>query len=117
MQLKTPAGLTVMLTSIYGPPVLADRYKLWQFIEETSLQTQRPWLLIGDFNQVASIKEKFSKNFKAEGADWFQLALFQAELIEARSFGNWFTWTNNRSKEDLVMERLDKAYFNEEWLS
>ena len=38
-------------------------------------------------------------------------------LFEVKSFGAWYTWANNRTDNSLVMERLDKAFCNEMWLS
>lgn len=31
--------------------------------------------------------------------------------------GSRFTWSNNRENEGLIMERLDRGYASEEWLS
>ena len=71
MQLKTPENIIVKLIGVYRPPLVADRHKLWQFIEETSKQIQVPWLLVEDFNQVISEKEKRSKSTKIDGAKGF----------------------------------------------
>ena len=84
---------------------------------ECSKNTQKPWLLIGDFNQFTRALEKFSSNKSLEGALVLQEVIFQVGLIEIKSFGTWFTWTNNRIGQSLVIERLDKAFYNQMWLS
>ena len=43
--------------------------------------------------------------------------MYQEGLMEIKSVGNRYTWTNNKSDPDLVMERLDEAICNKEWLS
>ncbi|KAF7808489.1 ribonuclease H [Senna tora] len=38
-------------------------------------------------------------------------------LIELPSKGNQFTWTNNRTREDAVCEKLDRALCNASWVN
>ena len=76
-----------------------------------------PRLFIGDFNQVLQVTEKYSSSQSVEGAAAFQETLDQTGLLGVKSYGVWFTWLNITKGEDLVMERLDKAFCNEKWLS
>ncbi|XP_074297779.1 uncharacterized protein LOC141628551 [Silene latifolia] len=41
---------------------------------------------------------------------------FDNSLLDVPFFGPLFTWMNNRSDDQLIMERLDRAYANSEWL-
>ena len=77
---------------------------------------QIPWILLGDFNQVQTEAENFSKNSRHNAAQAFQSALFQVGLLDIHIAGSWFTWTNKRVDDELVIKRLDKAFSNKEWL-
>ena len=68
LQIKLPDGSTVAIIAIYGPLKLANKLKLWEFIQETSEQMNFPWLLIGDFNQVGSTTEKHNNTAKTDRA-------------------------------------------------
>ena len=56
-------------------------------MNETILVVQDPWLLIGYFNQVECAKEKFNTNSSLVGASDFQNTIFQARLIDVKSYG------------------------------
>ena len=86
-----------MILGIFRPPIFAYRYKLWKFMEETSIQMRILWLLVEDFNQGWFEEEKFNKNTILERVVDFQKALFQVGLIKVCFAGNWLTWTNNRN--------------------
>ena len=60
-----------------------------------------PWLLLGDINQI----------LRSENA--FQDAINQSGLIELKYSSLWYTLTNNRGRYDVVWEKLDRAFCNE----
>ena len=85
MAIQMPIGSLIYITGVYGPPQLKDRHIIWRFLTEISSNMQNPWLILGDFNQVQTEAEKFSKNSKLEGAYVLQSALFQASLMDIHS--------------------------------
>ncbi|KAL2923485.1 Nitrilase, partial [Bienertia sinuspersici] len=48
---------------------------------------------------------------------WFKNWTIQHELCEIPFKGNRYTWSNNREGTDLIHERLDRAYGNNEWIN
>lgn len=73
------------------------------------------WLLIGDFNQIENPSHKLGGRREIKGAKIFTQWRLQNNLIELTSKGVSFTWTNNREGENLIMERLDRAFCNSQW--
>ncbi|KAF7807376.1 reverse transcriptase [Senna tora] len=111
------AGIEFNLTCVYGPPHLPARAPFWQKLTTFSQETQLPWLLLGDFNQVLCHSEKLSVNCKIPGVEDFENFLHDACLVNLHPQGNWFTWTNGRVGEGAVWERLDRALCNVAWLT
>ena len=40
------------LTSIYGEPRWADKYKTWDKMRELKGNCDLPWMIVGDFNEI-----------------------------------------------------------------
>ncbi|KAF7841337.1 ribonuclease H [Senna tora] len=71
---------------------------------------------LGDFNQVGTNIEKLSKCRNIPGSKDMTDTINDIGLIDLKSKGNWFTWTNGRQGDDSVWERLDKSFRNLEWI-
>ncbi|KAF7802375.1 ribonuclease H [Senna tora] len=102
-------------TGVYGAPVRSEREKVWQFLRDLNIQND-PWLLTGDFNQVASMDEKLSHCQNIPGSENLNETINKLCLVDLQTSGNWFTWTNGRQGEALVWERLDKSFVNTTWI-
>ncbi|KAL8111890.1 hypothetical protein AgCh_019553 [Apium graveolens] len=46
------------LTGIYGEPARPQRYKTWELLRNLSRDSNLPWCLVGDFNNVTSQTDK-----------------------------------------------------------
>lgn len=69
---------------------------------------------MGDFNEILSIEEKYGWRL----GDNYRMASFRSfldscELLELKTIGSFYTWSNGRHAEDLVMERLDRTLVHE----
>ena len=62
-------------------------------MEEKQGRIPRPWRMMQDFRE----------------------ALLFCGLVDLGFKGNIFTWDNGRGGNELVQERLDRAYANYEW--
>lgn len=87
---------------IYGPLKLSGRHLLWEYIISTCCETNDPWVLIGDFNQVLYPEDKYNSSTNLPGADAFEKALFASGLTEIKTNGVAYSWTNNRKGEFAV---------------
>jgi hypothetical protein len=50
------------LTGIYGEPRWQDKYKTWDKMRELKGHNNLPWVVIGDFNEIAFLHEKDGGN-------------------------------------------------------
>ncbi|XP_074289310.1 uncharacterized protein LOC141614465 [Silene latifolia] len=60
--------------------------------------------------------DKLGGSHAIRGQQDFTNWRFDNSLLDVPFFGPLFTWMNNRSDDQLIMERLDRAYANTEWL-
>lgn len=72
-------------------------------------------ILIGDFNQLSSLEDKFGGSPIIRGGERFNEWLIDTGVIEVPFSGPRFTWTNKREGRKLIMERLDRAYVSQSW--
>ncbi|KAF7823934.1 reverse transcriptase [Senna tora] len=107
-------GDRFVLTAVYGPPKLHHRHKLWTFLESIN-ETQLPWIIFGDFNQIKSANEKLSKCNTSRGSLEFNNMINMLRLMEIPSKGAFYTWTNGRTTQEVVWEKLDRCLVNIHW--
>ncbi|XP_074293210.1 uncharacterized protein LOC141620170 [Silene latifolia] len=100
---------------IYGEPSFELRLPLWNTITEL-ISGLSPFLIIGDFNQVELHSDKLGGFNVIRGQQDFTSWRLDNSLLVVPFFGPPFTWFNNRSDDQLIMERLDRAYTNNDWL-
>lgn len=75
-----------------------------------------PWLCIGDFNQVLNVEDKRGGNLPNLGRIRdFREMLEDCGLTDLECKGPKFTWRNNRSDGEFIMERIDLAFANARW--
>ncbi|XP_057248182.1 uncharacterized protein LOC125493275 [Beta vulgaris subsp. vulgaris] len=94
----------------------------WVNITVTQVQEQfmhqDPMIIIGDFNAVCNANDRLNGTLitDAETED-FQNFLLQSSLIESKSTGAFYSWSNSSVGSDRVVSRIDKAFVNQAWLS
>lgn len=75
-----------------------------------------PWLVIGDFNDIArQTEKKGSHPHPGPLIQGFNEALNDCELIDLGMVGYPFTWERGRGTEAWVEERLDRAMASPVW--
>ncbi|KAK8555357.1 hypothetical protein V6N12_009505 [Hibiscus sabdariffa] len=71
---------------------------------------------MGDTNIVASPNEKYGGSpFDHNSAKWYHEFLERSYLMEIQSKGGAFTWSNQRSEEEEICEKLDRVLSSLEW--
>ena len=111
----------IIITSVYAYNLIAERVDLWA--ELINLQQGlsldlRPWLVAGDFNQIANPSEHSSASVQAISSDMidFRDTLLQTGLFDLRYQGILNTWSN-KQPADPIAKKLDRALVNYEWIS
>jgi hypothetical protein len=101
------------LTGIYGEPRWEDKYKTWDKIRELKNNSNLPWILLGDFNEILFSHEKEGGNPRPHNfMQAFQDVLSDCGLEDIGYSGDMFTWRRGR-----IRERLDRAVADGDWTS
>ncbi|KAL7210180.1 hypothetical protein ACSBR1_031694 [Camellia fascicularis] len=106
-----------ILSAIYASPNPKNRDLLWENLEATADNMTSPWLVAGDFNDIASQNEKrsFSTNISQARTQKFNAWMNRYNLMGLGCSGPRLTWSNGRQGMANTLERLDRAACNSEW--
>ncbi|KAK8504026.1 hypothetical protein V6N11_047706 [Hibiscus sabdariffa] len=97
-------------TFIYGPPYKDENIAFWEFMTKLRSGNGDRWLVIGDSNIVSSQEEKLGgMPFNPNDARVFFYFVDTTGLIDLPISGGTFTWSNQRSDEEAILEKLDQA--------
>ncbi|KAK9018933.1 hypothetical protein V6N11_033978 [Hibiscus sabdariffa] len=103
-------------TFIYAPPYSEEKQRFWEALASLRNDINDRWCTIGDSNIVASPDEKYGGTpFDHNGVKWYYEFLDRTCLLEIPSKGRFYTWSNQRSDEDVIIEKLDRALSSLEW--
>ncbi|GMP66528.1 hypothetical protein CsSME_00026851 [Camellia sinensis var. sinensis] len=101
---------------MYGSPCILARGQVWSSLETRFKKLQKPFIIMGDLNQVRGWAEKLSTHKGSiPGAPAFNELIFRNRLVDLPSQGVWYTWCNNRKETEAVYERLDKVLASSCW--
>lgn len=90
----------------------------WPELSKLGGNFPEPWLIIGDLNSIDNPDDKVGGlPFSLSSNDPFLSFIHSNGLIDLGFNGNSFTWSNKRSDDRNVKERLDRSLANREWLS
>ncbi|KAK8495975.1 hypothetical protein V6N12_062054 [Hibiscus sabdariffa] len=96
-------------TFIYAPPYEKEKQEFWERLGTLRDNVNVKWCIMGDTNIVASPSEKYGGSpFDHNNAKWYHEFLERSLLMEIQSKGGAYTWSNQRSEEDEICEKLDK---------
>ncbi|KAF7810667.1 putative ribonuclease H protein [Senna tora] len=87
---------------------------LWNWFIDKSKFMNKPWIAIGDFNQIRYHHNKISKSNRVDGAGVFNQMIQICDFTDLNPTGTWCTWTNGRGSE--VWARLDRTLCSDDWL-
>ncbi|XP_023637692.1 uncharacterized protein LOC111830242 [Capsella rubella] len=109
-------------TFVYGRNSELERKTLWEdisWLASSSPLKFTPWILLGDFNQIASTSEHYSinhSNLSLRGIEDIQNCFSDNDLEDISSRGAFFTWSNHQEANPII-RKLDRVMANGEWLS
>jgi hypothetical protein len=103
-------------TGIYDNPEITKRNETWAPLRHLSQTQPKPFLCVGDFNEILTIyKKNGSARLPHSQMEAFKRKLEDCQLSDLGSKGPQFTWNNGRFGRDFTMERLNKGVTNLEW--
>ncbi|OMO51807.1 reverse transcriptase [Corchorus capsularis] len=113
---QKPGMSKFLLTIVYASPILEIRRRLWSSMVDFSESVDVPWVVMGDFNDVANSSEKLCGQAPSIGRCLsFNGMILSCGLIDLGFNGPSFTWYNKRKGLARVQERLDRVLANANW--
>jgi hypothetical protein len=85
MEIKEEDGFLWRFTGVYGEAHADHKHKTWQDLHDMHIGPTRPWLCVGDFNEILFSHEKQGGRDRSQiYMDWFREAL---EFCKLRDLG------------------------------
>ncbi|XP_031111882.1 uncharacterized protein LOC116015853 [Ipomoea triloba] len=104
------------LTGFYGYPERSRRHQSWDLLRTLSSVSNLPWMVVGDFNDIACHSEKRGLHLHPGSLiEGFTAALHECHLNDLGMVGPRFTWERGRGTDTWVEERLDRAVASLTW--
>lgn len=105
-----------LLSVVYGHNGIRERRHLWDDMRTifTSVGL-KPWLQLGDLNEVRTSAERLV-GFDCHAAAELNQCLIDISQDDMPSKGFWFTWSNKRGGGGSNKSKLDRVLVNTEWL-
>lgn len=103
-------------TGFYGCPEAGRRSESWNMLRMLASQSNLPWCIIGDFNDMCFADEKMGgREHPRRFLNGFRETLQDCELLDLGFVGPKYTWEKSRGKENWVQERLDRGLATQQW--
>ncbi|XP_019186418.1 PREDICTED: uncharacterized protein LOC109181118 [Ipomoea nil] len=104
------------LTGFYGNWDRSQRQITWDLLRHLKNKSPLPWLVVGDFNDIAGLSEKRGSHSHPEALiEGFNDTLNDCRLNDLGMIGGRFTWERGHGTDAWVEERLDRAVATIEW--
>lgn len=109
--------VSMFFTFVYASCNHNIRREMFDDLMSFSNGVSLPWILSGDFNCVASPEEKLGgRSPSVSSMIDFQSFQAVAGLCDAGFSGSVYTWTNNQLGSSHIRARLDRVFYNSQWL-
>ncbi|XP_074362922.1 uncharacterized protein LOC141703019 [Apium graveolens] len=100
----------------HGEPNRSNRRKTWDLLRNLSRDSNLPWCVMGDLNNIVSQSDKRGgvpyPTWLVEG---FNETLVDSGLVDMHIMGHQFTWERSRGTTNWIETRLDRVLTNERW--
>jgi len=101
------------LTCVYGPQGDDNKILFMQELRDVRAACLGPWLILGDFNLIASSEDKNKGLTNRAMTGRFRCLINELELKDLPLLGRKFTWSNQQDSPTLV--KLDRVLCSADW--
>jgi len=113
---ESPSAIPWRISFIYGEPRAEDRHLTWELLKRIRLRSDRPWVIMGDFNEVMWQFEHFSETRRNERRmEAFRDVLAECDMHDLGFTGLPWTYDNMQTGRRNVRVRLDRAVATSSW--
>ncbi|XP_058762861.1 uncharacterized protein LOC131636243 [Vicia villosa] len=104
-------------TAIYARPNEVSKKKLWEDLEKLAQNINDPWMVAGDFNDIAHVTEKKGGvQASSQRCGRMRGRMDNCNLSDLEARGPKFTWRGPVFHGgQRIYEKLDRAITNDEW--
>ncbi|GKC94114.1 RNA-directed DNA polymerase, eukaryota [Tanacetum coccineum] len=95
--------MKLLLISVYAPQVRYSKRLLWNYLSSLIIRWKGECLVMGDFNEVRCIDERWGSTFNKQGVDLFNSFISSSGLIDIQMEGYSFTWAHPSASKMSVM--------------
>ncbi|XP_061351224.1 uncharacterized protein LOC133296287 [Gastrolobium bilobum] len=116
-KIKIPIGKIFDFTTVYASPTQNLREKLWDELRNLSDTIMGPWILGGDFNEIAySHEKKGGVAVDPSKCAKFASILNECQVADLECDGSPFTWQGPKwGNTGRIYKRIDRVVANIEW--
>lgn len=100
---------------VYASPTPSLREALWSHLTNFRQHALRPWLAVGDFNEIALPTEVLGGDFSEARAARFLAMVEACEFMDLGAIGPTFTWERRLNGRRTIAKRLDRALGDISW--
>nr|GFB97393.1 RNA-directed DNA polymerase, eukaryota [Tanacetum cinerariifolium] len=100
-----PNKMKILLISVYAPQSLSVKRLLWNYLSSLITRWNGECLVMGDFDEVRRMEERWGSVFNACGVDVFNSFISGSGLTKCQLEGYSFTWAHPSAKK---MSKLDR---------
>ncbi|KAE8732459.1 hypothetical protein F3Y22_tig00002058pilonHSYRG00012 [Hibiscus syriacus] len=106
-------GKRWLLSTVYVQSHSNKKDEFWENIRDCSMNINQPWMVVGDFNDFATIEERVGSNSDCmERILKFRECWNMCNLMDVGYIGSKFTWTRHIHGRVTLQERLDRLLQN-----
>ncbi|CAI9112184.1 OLC1v1012590C1 [Oldenlandia corymbosa var. corymbosa] len=107
-----------LATFVYALNSKGGRTSLWAELNDLSDSIDSEWIILGDFNCIASVAERPNGRTITVG-DTIELQSFMEKyhITDLPYTGNFFTWTNKHQTGSRICSKLDRIFVNNYWMT
>ena len=115
--LYRPTNLRYSITGVYGPAQAIDKDDFWQYLNDYFRALSKPWLLVGDFNEMLSLSDKQGGR-PLSPSQLYRLSNFLSlsNGLDIPCLQTAFSWKNTQHST-TIYERLDRALAHSSFLT